>query len=345
MKNYKKTYHNYSVTEMVSMVQEPGSKKPVYNCLYCYKPLVEPNTDFHQACNKRFFGQLYTPTLNYKFDDLELLAQKVVQSQMAVTGVQPKLSLSLYRKTDKNPVKKLTIVGLYGDYILKPPTKHYAELPEVEDLTMHLAEVCGIAAVPHSLVKLTDGTRCYVTKRIDRTRQGKLHMEDMCQLTERMTEDKYKGSHEQVAKTVLKYSSNPAFDVTNFWEQVLLSYFTGNADMHLKNFSLIENELGQYSLTPAYDLVNTALVNPNDTEELALTLNGKKSNLEYHDFVKAFETLNMPVKVLDTMLHNFFYCRKEMVAMVHRSFLSEEMKLGYLEVMAQRYELVPEHVK
>ena len=345
MKNYKKTYHNYSATELVSMVHEPSSKKPVYNCLYCYKPLVEPNTDFHQACNKRFFGQLYTPTLNYKFDDLELLAKKVVQSQMAVTGVQPKLSLSLHRKTDKNPVKKLTIVGLYGDYILKPPTKHYAELPEVEDLTMHLAEVCGIAAVPHSLVKLTDGTRCYVTKRIDRTRQGKLHMEDMCQLTERMTEDKYKGSHEQVAKTVLKYSSNPAFDVTNFWEQALLSYFTGNADMHLKNFSLIENELGQYGLTPAYDLVNTALVNPNDTEELALTLNGKKSNLQYHDFVKAFETLHMPVKILDTMLHNFFYCRKEMVVMVHRSFLSEEMKLGYLEVMAQRYELIPDHVK
>lgn len=330
---------------MVSMVQEPGSSKPVPNCLYCYKPLTETNTDFHQACNKRFFGQLYTPTLDYKFDDLELLAQKVVQSHMAVTGVQPKLSLSLHRKKDKNPVKKLTIVGLYGDYILKPPTKHYSELPEVEDLTMHLADVCGIAAVPHSLVKLTDGTRCYVTKRIDRTRRGKLHMEDMCQLTERMTEDKYKGSHEQVAKTVLKCSSNPAFDVTNFWEQVLLSYFTGNADMHLKNFSLLANEQGEYSLTPAYDLVNTALVNPSDSEELALTLNGKKSNLKYTDFVQAFDTLKMPVKVLDNMLHNFFYCRKEMVAMVHQSFLSEEMKQGYLKVMARRYELVPEHVK
>lgn len=330
---------------MLSVVQEPGSSSAVQNCLYCYKPLTGSTTDFHQACNKRFFGQLYTPTLDYTFDDLELLAHKVVQSQMAVTGVQPKLSLSLHRKKDKNPVKKLTIVGLYGDYILKPPTKHYAELPEVEDLTLHLADVCGVAAVPHSLVKLTDGTRCYVTKRIDRTKTGKLHMEDMCQLTERMTEDKYKGSHEQVAKTVLKYSSNPAFDVTNFWEQVLLSYFTGNADMHLKNFSLLANEQGEYSLTPAYDLVNTALVNPSDTEELALTLNGKKSNLKYVDFVKAFETLKMPVKVLDSMLHNFFYCRREMAAMVHSSFLSDTMKDGYLEVMRKRYELVPDHVK
>jgi len=349
MKNYKKTYrpdsYRDTTKEMLSVVQESGNEKSVRNCLFCYKPLTEFGTDFHQACNKRFFGQLYTPTLDYKFEDLEALAQKVVQSHMAVTGVQPKLSLSLYRKKDKNPVKKLTIVGLYGDYILKPPTRHYAELPEVEDLTMHLADVCGIAAVPHSLVKLTDGTRCYITKRIDRTRQGKLHMEDMCQLTERLTEDKYKGSHEQVTKTVLKYCSNPAFDVTNFWEQVLLSYFTGNADMHLKNFSLLANEQGDYSLSLAYDLVNTVLVNPSDTEELALTLNGKKNNFKYTDFVKAFETLKIPIKVLDNMLHNFYYCRKEMAEMVNRSFLSSEMKSGYLEVFQKRFELVPDHVK
>ncbi len=344
MKNYKKTYFDYTTKDFVSIVQEPGGKK-LGNCLYCYKPLTESGVDFHTACNKRFFGQLYTPTLDYSFDDLEALASKVVNSHMAVTGVQPKLSLSLHRKQDKNRVKKLTIVGLYGDYILKPPTAHYEELPEVEDATLHMADVCGIAAVPHSLVKLTDGTRCYITKRIDRTRNGKLGMEDMCQLAERLTEDKYKGSHEQVAKLVLKYSSNPLFDVTNFWEQVLLSYFTGNADMHLKNFSLVENAMGTYSLSPAYDLVNTALVNPADTEELALTTNGKKSNLKYSDFLIAFETTGLSQKVLDTMLHNFFYCRKEMKAVLLRSFMSEELKKGYLVVMNKRYELVPSSVK
>ncbi len=344
MKNYKKTYYQYNTTELLTLAQEPGVN-PVGTCLLCYKELTKLNTDFHEACNKKFFGQLYTPKLDYNFSDLNALANKVVNSQMAVTGVQPKLSLSLHRKRDKNPVKKLTVVGLYGDYILKPPSQHYAELPEVEDATMHLANVCGIATVPHSLVKLSDGTRCYITKRIDRSKMGKLHMEDMCQLTERLTEDKYKGSHEYVAKTIMKYSSNPLFDLTNFWEQVLLSYFTGNADMHLKNFSMLESEKGRYSLAPAYDLVNTALVNPSDSEELALTLNGKKSNLKYRDFVKAFETLKMTTKVLDNMLHNFYYCRKEMAAMVNSSFLSAEMKERYLEVMQNRYLLVPEHVK
>jgi serine/threonine-protein kinase HipA len=107
----------------------------------------------------------------------------------------------------------------------------------------------------------------------------------------------------------------------------------------------LATEEGKYSLAPAYDLVNTALVNPSDNEELALTLNGKKSNLKYSDFVKAFDTLKMPVKVLDNMLHNFYYCRKEMAEMVNRSFLSGEMKSGYLEVMTKKFELVPEHVK
>lgn len=344
MKNYKKTYFQYNTHDFLSVANEPG-EKPMSSCLYCYKPLEKEEVDFHQACNKRFFGQLYTPTLDYSFNDLEMLASKVVQSHMAVTGVQPKLSLSLHRKKDKNIVKKLTIVGLYGDYILKPPTANYPELPEVEDATMHMADVCGIAAVPHSLVKLADGTQCYITKRVDRTKHGKLAMEDFCQLTERLTEDKYKGSHEQVAKTVLMLAANPWYDVTNFWEQVLLSYFTGNADMHLKNFSLLENEMGSYSLSPAYDLINTAIVNPSDKEELALTTNGKKSNLKYTDFLKAFETTGLNQKVLDTMLHNFFYCRKEMKTVLMRSFMSYDLKFNYLELMNSRFELVPQHVR
>ncbi|MBK8668691.1 MAG: HipA domain-containing protein [Saprospiraceae bacterium] len=127
---------------------------------------------------------------------------------MAVPGVQAKISLSLHRKEDKNLAKKLTIVGLYGDYILSP-IGVLSQLPELESVTMHMADVCGLMVVPHSLIYLEDGTLCYITKRVDRTRKTKLHMEDMCQLSERLSEDKYKGSHEQVAKLILKYSSNP----------------------------------------------------------------------------------------------------------------------------------------
>jgi serine/threonine-protein kinase HipA len=159
MKNYKKKY--LANSQLSFQVHE---KSAYYGkrCLYCYEQLFDSSSDFHTACNKRFFGQLNTPQLAYNLTDLQDLATKVIQSQMAVTGVQAKVSLSLYKKQDKNVTKKLTIVGLYGDYILKPPSEYYEQLPELESVTMHMAAVCGINVVPHSLVKLQDGTLCYI---------------------------------------------------------------------------------------------------------------------------------------------------------------------------------------
>ncbi|RXR30594.1 type II toxin-antitoxin system HipA family toxin [Flavobacterium piscinae] len=335
MKNYKKKY----LARLENPTLEVQEPRTFYGkrCLYCYEPLFDPSSDFHDACNKRFFGQLKTPQLNYNLDNLQELASKVIQSQMAVTGVQAKVSLSLFRKEEKNLTKKLTIVGLYGDYILKPPSEQYEQLPELESVTMHMADVCGIKVVPHSLVKLQDRTLCYITKRVDRTRKTKLHMEDMCQLSERLTEDKYKGSHEQVAKLVLNYSSTPLLDVSNFYEQVLFSFFTGNSDMHLKNFSLLEREGQGLSLCPAYDLVPTALVNPADTEELALTLNAKKRKLKYNDFLVAYENCGLSKKVLDNTLELFVYAKPEMEAVLAKSFVRDEYKIKYLSLMENRY--------
>lgn len=335
MKNYKKKYLD-RLKETSNEVREESS---FYGrrCLHCYEQLFEANTLVHQACNKRFYGQLKTPQLHYNFDNLQELATKVIQSQMAVTGVQAKVSLSLYRKLSKNLTKKLTIVGLYGDYILKPPSDFYAHLPELESVTMHMAKVCGLQVVPHSLIYLQDNTLCYITKRVDRTRKGALHMEDMCQLSERLTEDKYKGSHEQVAKLLLKYSSNPLLDVSNFYELVLFCFFTGNADMHLKNFSLLEQQENKYSLSPAYDLLPTALVNQADTEELALTLNAKKRKLKYQDFLAAFENSGLNKKILDKTLELFVYCKPEMFDVLKKSFVNDEYKEKYYQLINSRY--------
>ena len=337
MKNYKKKYlETRSSTSVVNEKALSYGKR----CLHCYELLLDGGNDFHEACNKRFFGQLKTPQLAYDLKDLQKLATQIIQSQMAVTGVQAKVSLSLHRKEEKNLAKKLTIVGLYGDYILKPPSEHYAQLPELESVTMHMADVCGINAVPHSLIYLQDGTLCYITKRVDRTRKGKLQMEDMCQLSERLTEDKYKGSHEQVAKLILKYSSNPILDVSNFYEQVLFSFFTGNADMHLKNFSLLEKEGLGMVLSPAYDLVPTALVNPKDPEELALTLNGKKRKLKYEDFLVGYESCGLSKKVLDNTLELFLYCKSEMISVLEKSFVTAEYQEKYRALIHQRYKQI-----
>lgn len=308
-----------------------------YRCLYCYEPVREGGREFHKACAKKFFGQEDAPVLSYGLNDLQQLATQIIQSQMAVTGVQAKVSLSLFRKQEKNVTKKLTIVGLYGDYILKPPSEYYAQLPELESATMHMADVCGISAVPHSLVRLQDDTLCYLTKRVDRTKKGKLQMEDMCQLSEKLTEDKYKGSHEQVAKLVLKYSASPLLDVSNFYEQVLFSFLTGNSDMHLKNFSLLEKEGIGLLLSPAYDLVPTVLVNPADKEELALTLNAKKRKLNYNDFLSAYQNGGLSKKVLDNTLELFSYCKPEMEKVLENSFVNDEYKHMYRKLLNERF--------
>jgi serine/threonine-protein kinase HipA len=340
MKNFKKKYLEEKARRLsVNQVEEARADFFSQNkCLYCYETIEQKKSDFHEACNRKIFGQAETPLLSYSKEQLENLAKKIIHSQMAVTGVQAKVSLSIHRKEALNEVKKLTIVGLYGDYILKPPSEHYEQLPELEHLTMKLAHLCGLKTVPHSLVRLKDKTLCYITKRVDRHKKGKYHMEDMCQLTERLTEDKYKGSHEQVAKTIMKYSSNPLLDVSNFYELVLFCFFTGNADMHLKNFSLLGDALGNYTLSPAYDLLNTSLVIKSDKEELALTLNGKKSKLKYNDFLLAFETSGLNKKVLDNTLENFKYCYYEFENMVKKSFLTEDFKTGYMDLVRERFQ-------
>lgn len=190
-------------------------------CLYCYKELAEGEKDFHKACSKKMFGTSIVPELPYTRENLSELAKQVIRSQTTLTGVQAKLSLDI-DKGEKEAISRFTIVGLWGRYILKPQADRFANLPEIEDLTMHLAELAKIKVVPHCLIRFADGELCYITRRIDRTPKGeKLPMEDMCQLTERLTEYKYKGSYEQIAKAIRKYSSVPKLDLVNYWEQVI----------------------------------------------------------------------------------------------------------------------------
>ena len=306
------------------------------NCLFCYQPLAANEQDFHTSCSKKIFGQPTAPALPYTEEDLEPLAKEVIQSQTAVTGVQAKLSLHITGNNKKGTERRFTIVGLWGGYILKPPTALYPQLPEVEDVTMHLAQLAKIKTAPHSLIRLQSGNLAYVTKRIDRTKKGKLAMEDMCQLTERLTEDKYHGSYEQIGKTIQKHSATPGLDVVNFFELVLFSFLTGNADMHLKNFSLLEQPGLGMTLSPAYDLVNTALVNPADEEEMALTLNGRKKKLKKQDFVAAMNTLMVEEKQQENIFNKMAKALPKWQEMIDRSFMSDEFKEQYKTILTER---------
>ena len=302
-------------------------------CLYCYKELADGEVDFHKGCCKKFFGIPEAPELPYSLNELDTLAAQVIQSQTTLTGVQAKLSLHLDRHDGS---KRLTIVGLWGDYIFKPQTQSYNSLPENEDLTMHLAEIAKIKVVPHTLIRLKDGTLGYLTKRIDRSADGdKMPMEDMCQLTERQTEYKYKSSYEQIAKVIAKYSYVPLLDLTDFYEQVFFSWLVGNNDMHLKNFSLYAPK-GKWGLTPAYDLLNVTLVNPKDDEELALTLNARKKRIKKADFVKAMETSGIAPKVFENIVAKYQKLLPKFNEVIDMSFLDDEDKEMYKQSIAAR---------
>jgi hypothetical protein len=306
-------------------------------CLYCYQPLQENQKDFHPQCAKKIFGVQEAPLLEYKYDELDHLAEQVIRAQTSLTGVQPKLSLNFNKHEGTN---RLTIVGLWGDYIFKPQTADYPQLPENEDLTMHLAECAKIKVVPHSLIRLTDGSLGYITKRIDRTKEGKkIDMEDMCQLTLHPTEYKYKGSYEQIAKVMMQYCDMPKLDLTNYMQLLLFCFVTGNNDMHLKNFSLYRPHKG-YQLSPAYDLVNIAIANPNDKEELALSLSGRKTKIELNNFIQSAATMGIEENVVRHLIANMHNALPKWRLLIQASFLDDKLKEKYTELVEERLSLL-----
>lgn len=304
-------------------------------CLYCYE-LIEGERDFHEKCSMEFFGTPSPPEIEYSLDQMDALAKNVVERSVAVPGVQPKLSMTLVKKTKENSDARLTVVGaLGGHYIFKPPSDKFPEMPENEHVTMRMAEVFGIKVVSSSLIRLLSGELSYITKRVDRTKTGeKIHMIDMFQITEAF--DKYKGSMEKVGKALDSYSSNTLLDKTYFFDLALFSFLTGNNDMHLKNFSMIESVSG-WVLSPGYDLLNVAIVFPEDTEELALTLVGKKNKLKREHFEQLGEGLGLTPKQIKSAFNRIIKNRSNASDWIERSFLSDEMKIAYNNVIEERY--------
>lgn len=303
-------------------------------CLYCYEPLQNSETNYHPKCSQSFFGTKVPPLLNLEKKDLIDMARKLIVRSVAVTGVQPKLSLDLEQVDTRT--SRLTVVGLWGNYILKPPTEQFLNLPQNEDLTMKLARLCGINTAAHCLVRLQSGELAYLTKRFDRQGENKIHVEDMCQLTETLTEHKYRGSIEKVGKVVRAYTTNQGLEVIKLFEIVMFCFITGNADMHLKNFSLIRFDEGDVVLSPAYDLLSTTLVIPEDLEESALTINGKKNRLRKTDFEMLAKSLSIPQKSTERIISKMLGKKDAMIELIKRSFLAEDEKEKYINLLIMR---------
>lgn len=273
------------------------------NCLYCYEPL-NGSDDFHEKCAKQFFGTNEAPKLTHTLSEMAELAKQVVERSVSVPGVQPKLSMSLFKDKNDGPENRLTVVGaLGGNYIFKPPSEYFPEMPENEHVTMRIAAAFGIKVVESSLIRLGSGELSYITKRIDRTTKGeKIHMLDMFQITE--ANDKYISTMEKVGKALKEHSEHTFLDLLLFFELTLFSFVTGNNDMHLKNFSMIKSNSG-WVLAPAYDLLNVRIVYPKDKDDLALSLGGKKINLNRTYFKRFGEGLGLTEKQIEGVFKRF----------------------------------------
>lgn len=228
-----------------------------------------------------------------------------------------------------------------GRYILKPQTERFERLPEIEDLSMHLAKIAKIPTVPHALIRFVDGELNYITRRIDRTDDGqKLPMEDMCQLSGKLTEQKYQGSYELIAKIIEQYSSLPQLDKINYWQQVVFSWIIGNTDMHLKNFSLYSPRTDHYVLSPTYDQVSTKIVMPEDTEDMALSLNGFKKKLLVYDFREAMYSTDITEVVTNRILSDFSKFRDKWFTCIDSSFISDDQKKNYKALIDSRLDVL-----
>jgi serine/threonine-protein kinase HipA len=302
------------------------------NCWFCYKGAGD--AQYHPACCKKFFGAAELPTLQLNDALIASLARQTVNKRIAVTGVQPKLSLTLKKEKGHN---RLTIVGLWGEFILKPQHHGYPMMPETEDLTMHLAALFKIPVCDHTLLQASDGRLVYIARRFDRLNGKKIHVEDLCQLSEFLTENKYKSSYEKAGKLVAHYC-NKGLDLLNYFDLVLFSYLCGNNDMHLKNFSLM-HQPGGAVLSPAYDLLNVNLVNPKDKEELALTLNGKKSSIKLTDFTALAEKLQINEKVYYNSFKLFSSKNEQVLDIIDRSFLDKKMKKAYKDIWTKKQKI------
>lgn len=277
------------------------------------------------------------PVLDVSESQLLELANAAVKQGLTVTGVQKKLSLNLSVDAEA----RLTIVDYPAGYILKPQTKEYASLPEFEDLAMRLADLAGIRTVPHALINM-NGEYAYITRRIDRDiKRGVVRlyaMEDFCQLSNRLTQDKYKGSYENCGRIIRTYSYRPGLDLSELFLRVAFSFIIGNSDMHLKNFSLREKEPANrnFCLSGAYDLLPVNIILPEDSEQLALTLNGKKRNIRRNDFVKFAENCGIPANSANAMLNKLCSLRDDFLIQCDQSYLSAELKIKTKDLIMQR---------
>ncbi len=295
-------------------------------CLSCLGPVEAPGVR-HPKCTRELFGSTREPAIDLELAKLHTYGLAMV-GHTSLSGAQRKLSLSL---SSDRATLRLAVAD--GQYILKPQTGVFPELPEHEHVTMRLAAQAGLDVPACGLVHLRDGSCAYLVKRFDRDAGRKVAMEDFCQLAEKAPKQKYDGSAELLFRLLKRYASEPGVDALRLFRQLLFAWWTGNGDLHLKNVALIEDD-GRHRVSPVFDLLCTGLVIPDDP--LALPMGGKRSRLTRRDWEALGTHAGLPPRVTQRVLAELIDGLGRARQTVDASFLGPEMRTAYIALLETR---------
>lgn len=299
-------------------------------CLACLRELDEPGEGHHPACLRRLFGTPRLPAIEVEPERLHEFGVRMVREHRTLAGVQRKVSLGLERR---GFTLRIAVDG--RAFVLKPPAATFPDLPENEHVSMLLAKHAGIEVPPFALVRLNDGSLGYLVARFDRTPEGrKIRQEDFCQLAVLPPKDKYAGSAELCARLVRRFATDPIVDVAALYQRFVFAWWIGNGDLHLKNLSVISAGAGTVRLSPAYDLLSTRLVIPDDA--LALPIDGRRDGLTPRTWRDFADCCGLPRPAAARMIRQIVDGLEGALGLVARSFLPAEAAERYSSLLRIR---------
>ncbi|HEU0228569.1 MAG TPA: HipA domain-containing protein [Arachidicoccus soli] len=311
-------------------------------CSGCYIKTTKP---FCPRCRRKLFDGTNVPSvLSFdapKADNLVIFQKNT--KRLSISGVQLKYSLRL----EEN---ELVLTEKNGQYILKPipPSRQLIaveDVPENEHLTMQIADqLFKINTAANGIVRFRDGEPAYITRRFDVKPDGSKYMqEDFAQLLSRTSDThgetfKYEGTYEEIGLLIKQFVAAAPPALENFFKLVVFNYVISNGDAHLKNFSLIRTDNGEYQLAPAYDLMSTILHTPHESDT-ALDLYAESLDSSYYseygcygrpDFLELAKKLGLIEKRSIKILDDFIFKEGEVTEFVEKSLLSDSGKQAYI---------------
>ncbi len=283
-------------------------------CLCCYGPLVEGERDYHAECALSIFGSAAPDSLLYSNEQLNLLSRRKKRVTPLSIFESPAMLSELQLDDEHDPLLRRLSFPENGDCL--------------SHLTMRLAGAAHIVTAPNAMVRTSDGELRLVVSRVDiNSMCVELPMENMCQLSQLASEERYDASIEEVMEFVEEHSSVNRIDVINLWEHIVFAWICGNSDFNLEDIALYEPYVGICSLAPL-GVVRMGDFNKPFDGAMALSVNGKRKGITRQDLEGAMRRTGLKGRAMNIIFKKFFSARERWFELVDASLLSDEQKVA-----------------